>query len=113
MQWPITLEHDRAWHERTGNEGPLSHEFTGYADEPASPLATALARSVVTPSPIKREEDPLEVEVLRPRARANGGSRGGLRGGPLEFQRLGLPVALELHIGRHRERDLSPRTTIR
>ena len=65
VQWPITLEHDRAWRERTGNTGPLSHEFTGYSDdEPASPLATALARSVVTPSPIKREEDPLEVEVL-------------------------------------------------
>ena len=64
VQWPITLENDRAWRERTGNTGPLSHEFTGYADEPASPLQTALARSVVTPSPIKREEDPLEVEVL-------------------------------------------------
>ena len=64
VEWPVTLEHDRAWRERTGNKGPLSHEFTGYADEPASPLATALARSVVTPSPIKREEDPLDVEVL-------------------------------------------------
>ena len=65
VEWPLTLENDRAWRERTGNEGPLSHEFTGYSDdEPASPLQTALARSVVTPSPIKREEDPLEVEVL-------------------------------------------------
>jgi hypothetical protein len=65
VQWPITLENDRKWRERTGNTGPLSHEFTGYSDdEPASPLATALARSVVTPSPIKREEDPLDVEVL-------------------------------------------------
>ena len=64
VQWPITLENDRAWRERTGNTGPLSHEFTGYEEAPASPLQTALARSVVTPSPIKREEDPLEVEVL-------------------------------------------------
>ena len=65
VEWPITLENDRKWRERTGNEGPLSHEFTGYSDdEPASPLAIEMARSVVTPSPIKREEDPLEVEVL-------------------------------------------------
>ena len=64
VEWPITLENDRAWRERTGNTGPLSHEFTGYEEAPASPLATALARSVVTPSPIKREEDPLEVELL-------------------------------------------------
>ena len=64
VEWPLTLENDRAWRERTGNEGPLSHEFTGFADEPASPLQTALARSVVTPSPIKAEEDPLDVEVL-------------------------------------------------
>ena len=64
VEWPITLENDRAWRERTGNEGPLSHEFTGFADEPSSPLAIEMARSVVTPSPIKREENPLEVEML-------------------------------------------------
>ena len=47
VQWPITLENDRAWRERTGNVGPLSHQFTGYEEAPASPLATALARICV------------------------------------------------------------------
>lgn len=59
-EWPVTLENDRAWRARTGNTGPLSHEVTGLPDEePASPLAAALAAT-----PTKDELRPLDVEVL-------------------------------------------------